>query len=94
MAVAQYSCSVCIPMQAVPRPQLLADSSGSHLALKYFRDGYDDITRRATQHVSVTFQRQTPRKSIITKLDNSAALGPGQSATVSKEKCFVPHLSP
>ncbi|MEW5320513.1 MAG: hypothetical protein WDW38_011581 [Sanguina aurantia] len=63
--------------KAVPRPQLLADTTGSHLALKYFREGYDDMTRRATRHFSVPFQRQTPRKDIITQLDNSAALGPG-----------------
>lgn len=69
--------------QAVPRPQLLADTTGSHLALKYFREGYDDITRKATRHFSVTFQRQTPRKSIITKLDDSAALGPGESLAVA-----------
>ncbi|MEW5298089.1 MAG: hypothetical protein WDW36_001247 [Sanguina aurantia] len=42
--------------KAVPRPQLLADTTGSHLALTYFREGYDDMTRRATRPDSILAQ--------------------------------------
>ncbi|KAF5842234.1 hypothetical protein DUNSADRAFT_8633 [Dunaliella salina] len=65
--------------KAVPRPSpaKTGGSSGSHLGLKYFREGIDDVQRRSAQLV-LPFSRQTERPNMLRATGSTtSALGPG-----------------
>uniref|UniRef100_A0A7S3QXA0 Uncharacterized protein n=2 Tax=Dunaliella tertiolecta TaxID=3047 RepID=A0A7S3QXA0_DUNTE len=65
--------------KAVPRPSLVntGGSSGSHLALKYFHEGIDDVQRRSA-HLVLPFSRQTERPTLLGATGSTtSALGPG-----------------